>query len=215
MEADKDSIPAFHRITKFCTDNHGATVEKDAPKDIYIREDVSGLGIPKRQSYWIRANAGPFDQCQTGTIDKQDCIAVLYNAINKCDSGDFTYGARAQGDGCVQYTFDISDVITDGEPPWGELKVHYPGIERQELHPNAKEDPTPWTPCPNNADCQLNNVACRGEGPGFTLEDADKAIEDFCQQKGEHDVKRQSKVNNFGVRSFFKPDIYLDERWCM
>jgi hypothetical protein len=215
MKSDQDSVAAFNRITKFCGDNHGVIVGKDSPEDRYIREDVSGWGVPKRQSYWIRANAAPFSQCLTGTIDKQDCIDVLYNALNKCDSGDLTFGARAQGDACVQYTFDISDVVSEGEPPWHELLPHYPGIERPELRPNFQGDPMPQTLCPNDSDCQLNDIQCMGEGPGFNIKDAEQAIEDFCRQEGEHYPTRSVQVDRFEVSSYFAAHTYLDQRWCL
>jgi hypothetical protein len=169
----------------------------------------------QRQSYWIRANAAPFTQCATGTIDKQDCISVLYNAIDQCDDGDFTFGARAQGAGCVQYTLDISDVVSEGEPPWHELLVHYPGIERVELRSNVEGDPTPETPCPEKSDCQMNDLQCKGEGPGFSMEDADQAIEELCRLGGEHDIDKSGRRNDVEVSSFFSPDSYLDTKWCM
>ncbi|KAF1997829.1 hypothetical protein P154DRAFT_578565 [Amniculicola lignicola CBS 123094] len=216
MEADEATVPAFHRITKFCSDNHDVEVGKDFPDDRYVREDLSSWGIPKRQSYWIRANAAPFTQCATGVIDKQDCIAVLYNALDKCDPGDITYGVRAQGGGCVQYTLDVSDVVNDDEPPWNEHVAHYPGIERPELHANEQDDTMPQTPCPNNPDCQMNDIQCKvGSDTSFDMADADQAIEEYCNTKGKHSEVLRVLVNHFAVVSYFDPEKYMDEKYCL
>jgi hypothetical protein len=155
-------------IQDFCKERNGQRVENRGDH-IYDRWDVSGFGITKRESLWLSATTGPFDQCGQGTINEKDCVAVLTGAMNACDKGQpMTFGAVSQGDGCIEYAIEISPSIHEGDPPWNQHVKKFPPPEviRSGLAPASDVDA---------------QVVCSKEmGGQWSPEDADAAIEEYC-----------------------------------
>jgi len=162
------STPVKIAIHDFCKKRNGQKIETRGDH-IYDRWDVSGLGITKRESLWLSATTGPFDQCNQGTIEEKDCIAVLTSAMNACDKDKpLTTGALAQGAGCIEYAIDISPSIHEGDPPWHQHVKKFPPPEtvRSDMKPASLVD---------------SQIVCSKEkGSQWSAEDADAAIEAYC-----------------------------------
>jgi hypothetical protein len=162
------STPVKAAIEEFCKNHNGQKIEKRGDR-IYDRWDVSGLGILKRSSVWLSATTGPFNQCDKGTIEDKDCIAVLSSAMNSCDKDQlYTAGVLAQGEGCIEYAIEVSSSIHEGDPPWDQHVKSFPPPEtvRSDISPASLVD---------------SQIVCSKErGSTWSTEDAEAAIEEYC-----------------------------------
>jgi hypothetical protein len=163
------SLSVESAIVEFCKNRKDQTVQKgDA---IYDRWDITGWGVPKRQSFWLSAIPGPFDQCKEGTIIETDCVMVLTTAMKSCDlDSPFTYGIKGQGEGCIEYSIQISASIHEGDPPWaGGPVIKFPPPEtiRSDLEPASLNGP---------------QIVCSNEEveKAFTEDDVKVVIEEHC-----------------------------------
>lgn len=63
-------------------------------------------------------------------LNADDCVAMLIGAINDCDKDQpMTYGAVAQGDGCIERAIEVATSIHEGDPPWNQHVKAFPPPE--------------------------------------------------------------------------------------
>ncbi|CAO2647109.1 Nn.00g080310.m01.CDS01 [Neocucurbitaria sp. VM-36] len=209
---DDGSTSVASAIKDFCKKRNGQTAEKGKTEHIYDRWDISGWGVTKRQSLWLRASTGPFSQCSKGTIEEKDCVSVLTDSMNSCDSkSDFTYGFRAQGGNCMEYAVETSASVHEGDPPWAEHVKKYPPPETLMADMYIASGV-------HQVDCFVN----RG-GEKWSWDDANAAINQYCNnnlKNGGH--SKAFKVKRGGLQiSASVPDLehfpgtpFRDTAWC-
>lgn len=198
-------------IKQFCKNRNGETAEKGTDHEhIYDRWDISGWGVTKRQSLWLRASSGPFSQCPKGTLKEGDCIAVLTGGLDHCDQGsDFTFGYRAQGENCMEYAVETSPSVHEGDPPWAEHVHKYPPPETlmADLYIASQK---------HQVDCYT------GRGFTWNWDDANAAINQYCNnnlKNGGHSpsfsVQKGTITVSASVNFPFTDDSpYKDKAWC-
>lgn len=222
--SDEGSTIALHAIREFCAKRDGQEIEKGVEgkgeRRIYDRWDISSWGVPKRHSLWISAMPGPFNQCSKGKVIRSDCEKVLIGGMQFCDAGEpFTYGMKAQGEGCMEYSIDISVSVKEGDPPWNEHVTGYPPPETvySYLYPATGKRPI---------DCTT------AIGEEWKIEDANKGIDEFCGNDKPMRGLQPEWTLNSGTLNFsasidhnitdkeghpnqFWPTPYEDPSWCM
>ncbi|KAI8938763.1 hypothetical protein NX059_004629 [Plenodomus lindquistii] len=198
-------------IQQFCKNRHGLTAEKGSKTEhIYDRWDISGWGVTKRQSLWLRASSGPFSQCSRGTLDEKDCIAVLSGGLSSCArDSDYTAGYRAQGENCMEYAVELSASVHEGNPPWAEHVKKFPPPETLMADMFVASGK-------HQVDCY------EARGGQWNWKDADAAIEQYCN----NDLKNGGNSKKFSVQKGsltisasvdFKEaggSPYKDKDWC-
>jgi hypothetical protein len=197
-------------IKQFCKNRNGALAEKGTNHEhIYDRWDISGWGVTKRQSLWLRASSGPFSQCPKGTLEEKDCVAVLTGGLQKCDqNSDYTFGYQAQGDNCMEYSVETSASVHEGDPPWAEHVKKYPPPETlmADLYVASGK---------HKIDCFTNR------GSKWNWDDANAAIDQYCN----NDLKYGGLLGNFRVQKngisigayvdwTIKNTPYKNPSWC-
>jgi hypothetical protein len=207
------SASARDAIKEFCKKRNGQTAEKGTENEhIYDRWDISGWGVTKRQSLWLRASSGPYSQCPKGTIEEKDCVSVMTDSLASCDNDSgYTYGYTVQGNNCMEYSIATSPSVHEGDPPWAAEPV--------------KKYPPPETLM---ADMYLasgkHQIDCHtARGGQWNWDDANAAIDSYCnndQKNGGHSegftVKKGSLTisASIGDRQRFPNIPYKDPEWC-
>lgn len=219
MDTTDGSTNARDAIEQFCKNHDGTTIQKGSDSDpTYDRWDVSGFGVTKRGSMWIRASAGPFDQCGEGKITYADCKLTLEQGLGSCTdpNNGLTNGFVGQGNECTEYSLDISDSVHDGDPPWNQHVVAYPPNEHEMVIDNP--DRGPW---------QVT-IGCGGDGPGYTSDDVDNIINTLCNNwsgKPFPGIAEGDWFNSGGpdqepgsghiwMKAGFANDKWQDPGWC-
>ncbi|KAH9864716.1 hypothetical protein J1614_010652 [Plenodomus biglobosus] len=205
------STSALDAIQQFCKNRDGAAVGNGQSEHVYDRWDVSGWGVTKRQSMWIRASRGPFPQCEQGSyaLKKDDCVAVLVGGLTSCDKGsDFTSGFKAQGENCLEYGIDLSPSVHEGDPPWSEHVKKYPP-------PETLQSTVVEASGKHQIDCFI------GRGHSWTWDDANAAINIACNDRksGWKDKKYSVEKGSLQLAAtieFENPQgsAYAEQAWC-
>jgi hypothetical protein len=145
-----DSTSAKEAIEYFCSANKGFPLKKGTdPDPLYQRWGISVLGVPDRQSLWIRASA---EWCDEGELDEQDCTDKLKHGVSYCDpESDSTHGFEIQGKNCIVYSLQTSDSTHEGDPPWNPHVISYPPPETAMMNFTEGETPARF------------NVSCSGD----------------------------------------------------
>ncbi|KAF2113656.1 hypothetical protein BDV96DRAFT_578169 [Lophiotrema nucula] len=226
FETTDDSFPVSEKITQFCKDYNQTSIgPSQDPPDKYERNDISGWDVPQRQSYWLRASTSDFPGCEdTQLISAENCQLTLYYGMNYCrernENGDdrTIFGFKIPGDGCTDYTLDISDILDDTEPPWnGPPAVRYPPPERVETTLPQGELVNAGSPSCGNGDgsCFWNDIRCSSDsGPGFSMDDANTIIETYCKQDGDYGVVPYGDKNGLTVQAWDGLRYYKNSNWC-
>ncbi|KAF1998640.1 SGNH hydrolase [Amniculicola lignicola CBS 123094] len=200
------STPVVEAIKDFCKRRNGQTVERGQER-IYDRWDISDLGVPKRHSFWLSAMTGHFSQCNKGTVIEKDCIRVLTGGMEACPAGQpVTWGMKAQGDGCIEYSIDMSAGVLEGNPPWNEHVITYPPPETllSDMRPASEK---------HQVDCSI------AEGEGYYDADAETAIEQYCSNDlpyGGHDPSMLVRVPGLNISAnvdFNKTNLHFDKEY--
>jgi len=204
-------------IKDFCRKRNGQTPEKRTDHEhIYDRWDISGWGVTKRQSLWLRASSGPFSQCPKGTIEEKDCVTVLTDGLYACDSGaDYTQGLTAQGNNCIEYAVKTSASVHEGDPPWAEHVRKYPPPE------TLMADAMQIASKKHQIDCYTGRGGKNYQK--WNWDDANAAIDQYCNNNldygghtKEFSVKRPGLVLSASVRDARqnKQSPYSQKEWC-
>lgn len=168
-KTDDGSTSVTSAIKEFCKKRNGQTAEEGTSNEhIYDRWDISGWGVTKRQSLWLRASSGPFSQCPKGTIEERDCVSVMADSLHSCDIGsDFTFGFKVQGNNCMEYAVETSASVHEGDPPWAEHVKKFPP-------PETLMSDMYIASGVHQIDCYSNR------GGKWNWEDANAAIDRYC-----------------------------------
>jgi hypothetical protein len=210
------STSVLDAIKEFCKNRHG---ERATPDNfVYDRWDVSGFGIPKRQSMWIRASPGPYEQCQKGgAVWERNCVDVLTSAMRECHPGSpYSHGFKAQGRNCVEYMVDLSASIHEGDPPWDEHVIKYPPPETVMAY-----DIQP--PTDEKAEGKAEIYCSVRKDSKWSWDDANKAIDQYCGNDRPYTGgPERVEVNNIAIFAGMswlgwdpkRPGPYQKEEWC-
>lgn len=210
------SSPVMNAIKRFCKNHHGERATAD--NFIYDRWDISGYGIPKRQSMWIRASPGSYAQCGNGgRVWERDCVNVLTGAMNECDKDfSFSHGFKAQGENCLEYMADMSANLHEDNPPWKRDDAKYP--------PPETVKPFDIPPATDLGKEGLVDIyITESTGQGLNWDDANQAINEFCNNdqvytEGHKSVRVGDVDIIAGPASFWvssrRVSPYEKEQWC-
>ncbi|KAF1849905.1 SGNH hydrolase [Cucurbitaria berberidis CBS 394.84] len=210
-KTDDGSTSVMDAIKQFCKNRNGETAEKGTDHEhIYDRWDISGWGVTKRQSLWLRASSGPFSQCPKGQLVEKDCVAVLTGGLNDCDKGsNYTFGYRAQGENCMEYAIETSPSVHEGDPPWAEHVKKYPPPETlmADMYIASKQ---------HQVDCY------KARGLTWNWNDANAAIDEYCNnnlKNGGHSKPFLVKKGTLTLSASVDFDLaggspYKDKAWC-
>jgi hypothetical protein len=208
---DDGSTPVQEAIKQFCRNRKGESAQLLTAKEyIYDRWDVSGWGVTKRQSLWLRATPPHYDQCEEGgTIDYDDCFSVLTGGLRFCnEDAPETTGFTAQGDKCLDFEVSLSASVHEGDPPWYQHVVKYPPPETQ----------LGIADIDYHHDQPVNCIDVH-DSVGWNWDDANAAIEGYCNHARafeSHNTYYSEGHDSLRVSADKQADyqIYADPRWC-
>ncbi|KAH7138736.1 SGNH hydrolase-type esterase domain-containing protein [Dendryphion nanum] len=208
------STPVLAAIREFCSKRKGQTVEQGKER-IYDRWDVSGWHVTKRQSLWLSATTGHFQECKKATIE-DSCEETLAGGLQACNKDtSWTQGMNAQGKNCIEYAIEISPSVHEGDPPWNEHVASFPPPE------TVMSSLLPYTG-KRQVDCSVP------QGQSWDVKDAEAAIEQYCSNnepyggydmtvvKGNVTISASVKFNTTDLtgQPSYWPTPYKDEGYC-
>ncbi|KAF2736423.1 hypothetical protein EJ04DRAFT_562474 [Polyplosphaeria fusca] len=180
---------------------NGEVLEKGGDNaSVRMRFDVTGFGVLGRESMWVSASVANYDQCSSGKVDTGDCVNVLNNGLDFCNTDSiYTFGYTGQGENCVAYGVDVSSDMHDDNPPWQEaVDISYPPPENY-----------------------FDEISCQYVDGSMPLreEDIQATIDDYCNIDGAFRPAGPDGWTSQGALDMeAAPNVDLapegDSRWC-